>query len=136
MVKDRLGDPVIIGNKPQVAVWGSGIRVFEELYEVDTNYRGLKSRKFKIKRRGSGLDTKYSIAPADVDSGSQPFTAEEKELAKTKYDLASFIKPPTYEEFQAQLGQAPRAQSSNGSGGQQTRTRVNPFMRSEQQSAA
>jgi hypothetical protein len=125
LVKDRLGDPVIIGEKSQVAVWGSGIRLFEELDEINANYRGLRSRPFRVKRKGEGLDTKYHIAPADVDGGAVPLTAEEKELEKNKYDLNLFVKPPSYEDFLKELGEAPR---QNGKSGEQ-QTRVNPFMR-------
>ena len=129
MVKDRLGDPVVIGTKPQVAVWGSGIRLFEELDEINANYRGLKSRPFRVKRKGEGLDTKYHIAPAEVDGGPQPMSAEEKELEKNKYDLNLFTKPGTYDEFLKELGQQRQGGNQNGGGGSGEQQRINPFMR-------
>ena len=128
IVKDRLGDPVILRTEPQVAVWNSGIRLFEELDEINTNYKGLMSRKFKVKRRGEGLDTKYSIAPADPDGGPQPLDDEERKLMAEKYDLNQFTKPGTYDEFMDQLGGGSGGGSDNGSGGSQPR--ANPFMRS------
>jgi hypothetical protein len=124
--------PIIIGYKPQVAVWGSGIRVFEELEETDSSYRGLRSRRFKIKRKGTGLNTKYSIKPADIDSGAQEFDSQEKELEKGKYNLAEFVKPGTYQEFQKELGKSGAGSGSggngngNGSGDSQPK---NPFLR-------
>lgn len=127
LVKDKDNSPVIVGHKPQVAVWGSGIRVFEELDETNANYRGLRSRRFKIKRKGSGLSTKYTIAPEDVDSGPQPMTEAEKKLDGSKYDLNEFTKPPSYNEFLKELGQAP--QNQNGGGGGQEEKPRNPFMR-------
>lgn len=129
MVKDDDKNPIIMGHKPQVAVWGSGIRVFEELDEVNANYRGLRSRKFKVKRKGIKLDTKYHIAPADVDSGPQEMTNEEKELEKKKYDLNEFTKALSYSEFLKELGEAPQLDNQNGGGGEKKKT--NPFMRSE-----
>ena len=133
IVKDRLGDPVIIGQKPQVAVWNSGIRLFEELDEVNTNYKGLMSRKFKVKRKGEGLDTKYHISPADPDSGATPMTSEEEKLAAEKYDLNQFTGPGTYEDFLKELGEG--GGSGGGQGGQQNgggeQKRSNPFMRNK-----
>lgn len=132
MVKDTQGDPVIVGTKPQVAIWSSGIRLFEDLEEVDANYRGLRSRKFKVKRTGTGFDTKYRIAPADVDAGPQPLSAEEQELEKAKYDLNEHIQPGTYEEFQAEMrGENSRQASPQQQGApQQSGGRdLNPFLR-------
>lgn len=127
LVKDKDNNPVVISHKPQVAVWGSGIRVFEELDETNANYRGLRSRRFRIKRKGSGLSTKYTIAPEDVDSGPQPMTDAEKKLDGSKYDLNEFTKSPSYNEFLKELGEAPRNQNGGG-GGQEEKPR-NPFMR-------
>jgi hypothetical protein len=125
LAKDKDGNTIITGHKPQVAVWGSGIRLFEELDETNANYRGLRSRRFRIKRKGSGLSTKYSIAPEDVDSGSQKMTDKEKKLESDKYDLREFTKSPSYDEFLKELGEVPE-QNQNGSGDQ---TPKNPFMR-------
>lgn len=130
MVKDSTGDPVVIATKPQVAVWNSGIRLFEELDEINTNYRGLMSRQFNVKRKGTGLDTKYHISPADPDAGAVPMSDEEKKFAAEKYDLSQFTKPGTYEDFLKELGEG-------GGGGQQRNNqqqngepqRKNPFMR-------
>ena len=128
IVKDRLNDPVVIGNKAQVALWSSGIRLFEELEEVNANYKGLMSRRFKVKRKGSGLDTKYIIVPADIDAGPTALDDEENKLAEDKYDLNEFIKPPSYEDFLKALGQGGQ---SAGNGGQAApESRPNPFMRS------
>jgi hypothetical protein len=130
IVKDRLGDPVVVGEKPAVAVWNSGIRLFEELDEINTNYRGLMSRKFKIKRKGSGLDTKYVINPADPDGGAQPMDDDEQKLAAEKYDLNQYTKPGSYEDFMKELGQGGgNQQQHNGGGGEQRRS--NPFMRNQ-----
>ena len=126
IVKDRLGDPVVLDTKPQVAVWNSGIRLFEELDEINTNYRGLMSRRFKVRRKGEGLDTKYHIAPEDPDSGAQPMDADEIKLAEGKYDLNAYTQPSSYEDFLKDLGQGGQGQRNNGQGQGQ---RANPFMK-------
>jgi hypothetical protein len=130
IVKDRLGDPVVTGEKPQVAVWNSGIRLFEELDEINSNYKGLMSRPFKIKRKGSGLDTKYVITPADPDGGAKPMGDDEQKLANEKNDLNQFTKPGSYEDFMKELGQGGGGQGNGqGGGGGEQQQRSNPFMR-------
>jgi hypothetical protein len=129
IVKDRMNDPVVIGTEPQVAVWNSGIRLFEELDEINTNYRGLMSRRFKVKRKGSGLDTKYAIAPFDVDSGAEPMSDAEEKLAAGKYDMGTFTKPGTYDEFLKELGEGGGGGGQQNNGGGGDGQRKNPFMR-------
>ena len=121
----------ILEHKPQIAVWSSGIRLFEELDEINVNYRGLSSRPFKIKRKGEKLDTKYHIAPADVDAGAVEMTDGEKKLAEDKYDLAPHITPGTYENFLKDLGEGSGNGVGHGQGGQpqQSSGRTNPFLR-------
>lgn len=128
MVKDKDNNPIITGHKSQVAVWGSGIRVFEELDETNSSYRGLRSRKFKIKRRGSGLSTKYSIKPENIDGGPESFSSGEKELEKSKYDLNQFTKALTYDEFKKELGQGGGGGGNSDNDGGYEPPR-NPFMR-------
>ena len=127
MVKDSEGDPVVTGHKPQVAIWSSGIRLFEELDELNANYRGLMSRRFKVKRKGSGFDTKYHFAPEDIDSGPQEMTEVEKDLAANKFDLNTYVKTPTYEEFEGELDGQRRG--GGGEQQQQPRQRPNVFLR-------
>jgi hypothetical protein len=133
IVKDRNGDPIILEHKPQVVVWSSGIRLFEELDEINANYRGLSSRRFKVKRKGEKLDTKYHISPEDVDAGAQPMTAEEEKLAEDKYDLSSHVTPGTYESFLKELGDNGSNSVGHGQGDSQQAPRVNPFLRKQQQ---
>lgn len=126
--KDRDNNPITVARKPQVAVWGSGIRVFETLDETNLNYRGLRSRRFRVKRKGQKLDTKYIVSPENVDSGPQEFTKQEKELDRSKYDLNLFVKPPTYNEFLRELGEGPSSQNGASSPTQEAASK-NPFMR-------
>lgn len=127
LVRDaQTNKPVQVGTKPQVAVWSSGIRLFEELAEIDENTGGLTSRRFKVKRKGSGLSTKYVVVPADIDAGRQEFSAEEQELASDKPSLADFVTPPTYEEFEAKV----RGETGSFPGGNNVAAApANPFMR-------
>ena len=124
-VRDKHGDPIITGHKPQVAIWSSGIKVFDNLSEINNNYKGLSSRKFKIKRKGEGLSTTYVVNPADPDSGAEEFSKQEKALESNKYPLADFIKPPPYEEFEKDIIGAENMQD----GGAGEARRRNPFMR-------
>lgn len=118
--------PVVLGHKPQVAVWSAGIRLFEELEEINANYKGLMSRRFKVKRRGSKLDTKYIISPANVDGGPEELTAEENALSANKFDLNEFVTPMSYGDFAKQLG---GGYGGNGNQGGQQQGSPNPFMR-------
>ena len=129
IVKDRVGDPVVLEHKPQIAVWSSGIRLFEELDEINVNYRGLSSRRFKVKRKGEKLDTKYHISPADVDAGAQEMDETEQKLAEGKYDLAPSITPGTYENFLKELGEGGNGVGHGQGGAPQGSGRTNPFLR-------
>lgn len=126
VVKDRLGDTVVERREDQVALWSSGIRLFEELDEINTNYKGLGSRLFRIKRKGEGLDTKYVIVPADPDGGPSLMSEAEQKLAESKNDLGQYVKAPTPEEFLKELGEGG---GSTQSGPAPETARVNPFMR-------
>lgn len=88
-----------IGNEDVVAVWEVGSELLDDLAYVDGKYKGLGSRDFEITRRGSGLDTKYSIGPADPDSGVVPMSKEDLALSDTKYDLNEIVEPPSYENW-------------------------------------
>lgn|SRR3954447_2356600 len=129
IVKDRLGDPVVLSTQPQVAVWNSGIRLFEELDEINTNYRGLMSRRFKVRRKGEGLDTKYHISPEDPDGGAQPMDADELKLAEGKYDLNLYTQPSSYEDFLKEMGASGGNRNGQGGQGGEGQPRANPFMR-------
>jgi len=132
IVKNNNG-PVVVGNEDQVAIWNSGIRLFEMMDEINASYGGLTSRPFKVKRKGTGLDTKYVISPADPDGGKQPMTKAERKLADEKHDLNDFVNPPSYEEFEKRAGGG-----GGGGGGSSARSsssakssaaKVNPFKR-------
>jgi hypothetical protein len=105
-VKNQAGQYIIEGAKDEVAVWVQGITVFEDLADKDVKYRGLSSRDFEITRRGTGLNTKYSIDPvldADGNANSVPLTENDLKLAEDKYDVAKeYLAPLPYDEM-AQL---------------------------------
>jgi hypothetical protein len=89
----------VVGKEDAVVVWETGIEVFEDLQILDEDYNGLTSRDFKIRRKGSGLDTKYSIAPADPDGGATALSASDEELGANKMDLNEIISPPSYDDW-------------------------------------
>lgn len=106
--QEKKGDSwVTVGNDDAVVVWDQGISVFEDLQEKDIVFKGLKSRDFRIKRRGSGFDTTYSIEPADPDGGPQPMSASDKELAENKYDLNEFVTPQSYDSWGVRVAEKP-----------------------------
>lgn len=128
------GEKIVDTHKDQVALWTSGVRLFEELDETNDTYRGLRSRRFIVKRKGKGLDTKYIIKPADIDSGAQEFSKDEKSLESDKYDLAEFMKVPSYDDFVTIMngGNAGNFSSNNGKSKDEAVSdakKKNPFMR-------
>jgi hypothetical protein len=128
------GEVVAVGNEPAVALWTVGRVMLEELDEVDDNFKGLSSRKFKVKRKGEGLDTKYKVSPEDIDSGPQKFSDKEKELADKKPNVQERITPPSYEDFEKKMrgektGGGSSNGSSSGSDAAKSAARKNPFMR-------
>lgn len=126
--KSPSGDLILDHREDILAVWKGGITVFEELDGIDVTYKGLMSRDFKVTRRGEGLNTKYSIVPADPDGGPQPMSEKDKELYGKKPDLTPYVTPAPYDEW----GQGNQRQASTDSGGvsQEEAGSINPFMRS------
>ena len=97
VVRDGNGNIVYTDRREdQVMVWTGGIEVAEDLDHLDGKFGGLSSRDFEIQRSGVKLDTKYRILPSGE---RQPLTPREQELAKQRYDLNQFKKPPDYEQF-------------------------------------
>ncbi len=88
-----------VGNEDAVVVWDVSFEVLQDLQEKDMDYKGLKSRDFKVKRSGEGFETKYFISPADPDGGPQAMSAGDKELEAEKYDLNELTVPSSYESW-------------------------------------
>lgn len=105
IVKDAAGNWVKAEQvEEQLQYWEGGITVFEELDTIDRTFKGLDSRDFIITRRGTGLNTRYSIVPADPDAGSVPMTQKDMELAGKKRDLNLKITPVALDEMIRMLG--------------------------------
>lgn len=137
VVKDNLGDPVVLDTKDQLAIWSSGPRLFENLAEIDEAYKSLGSRDFRVKRKGEKTATEYIITPAVIDGGPQEMSKEdEKLLADSEINLTEFVRAPSYDNFEARLnGQFTSNGGGNGSSGsgnsQPTQAgNANPFRRS------
>lgn len=90
---------VIEGHEDQVAVWKTGFESLNALARKDVKYKGLSSRDFEITREGTGKKTKYSVEPADVDSGPVAPSAKDKKLAKDAYDPEEVSRPVNQEAF-------------------------------------
>ncbi len=82
-----------------VCIWEVGREVSDDLAGIQDDYNGIDSRDFKVKRNGSGLATKYTIRPADVDGGAKPLSKADEALASEKYDLNLVTAPPAYETW-------------------------------------
>lgn len=95
------------GHQDQVVVWDVSFTVLQDLQEKDADYKGLRSRDFKVKRIGTEFDTKYYISPADADGGPQPMSATDKELEAEKYDLNELTVPTSYESWGVQVSETP-----------------------------
>ena len=137
IVKDNLGDPVVLDHKDAVAIWSSGPRVFEELDETHEAYKDLGSRDFRVKRRGVKKDTKYTIVPAIVDGGPKKMSAADKKLVEAdETDLNDFIRAPSYDDWQVRLTGVATTAANGGSSGAGEAARSgstpNPFKRSQE----
>lgn len=116
LVKDNSNRKISIGNKTQVAIWTSGIRLFEKLEVINDRYKGLSSRRFEITRKGDNLPF-YEIVPQDIDGGPQDFSPTEEELAESKHDLNQYTVPGSVDDFLAKLGEGNRqGQQEEGKG--------------------
>jgi hypothetical protein len=130
VLRDNDGKVIITGTKSQAAVWNTGLQVFEQLDKINTNYRGLTSRRFKVERTGAKLDTKYFITPEDPDSGPGAMSAAEKKIAAEKADLDEFTRALTFDEFMKELGEGGgQSGGDSGSNGEEAPVKRNPFMK-------
>ena len=112
LVKDDFGNKISIGQKTQVAIWTSGIRLFEKLEVINDRYKGLSSRRFEVIRKGKDLPF-YEITPVDIDGGPQDFSPTEEELAQDKPNLDMYTVPGSKEDFLMKLGEGV-PQNQNG----------------------
>jgi hypothetical protein len=126
------GKPVYnkIAEKDQVFVWKGGVTVFEELDGIDATYRGLCSRDFTIKRKGTGLSTKYTIQPVmDSEGNSNMVPMTDADKALEKYDLKQFTTPAPYDEWGQGRARKPAAETDGNGQAPGSGADLNPFMR-------
>lgn len=114
-VKGTDGKFTVSGKGDVVAVWRSGIIVFDELGGKDATYKGLTSRDFVITRSGTGLNTKYKIEPLTVDGETKAakMSKADEALAAEKTDLNEILAAPDYNSW-GKAGDS--GQKSSGSG--------------------
>lgn len=99
-IQEKVGERwETVGEQDAVVVWDVSFEVLQDLQEKDFDYKGLKSRDFKIKRVGEKFDTKYFISPADPDGGPQPMSEADKELEANKFDLNELTVPSSYDTW-------------------------------------
>jgi hypothetical protein len=116
-------------TEDQVKVWNGGIELAETLDHLDGKYGGLTGLDFDVSRRGTRLDTTYTVLPAGE---KRPLSDRDKKLAAAKFDLNQMKQPPEYDVFYAYQG----ANSAAGGGGggqapsvEQQATSESPFKR-------
>ena len=121
MKRDLEGNVIVSGTGPMIATWAAGITVFEELDGLDATYKGLMTRDFQIKRKGTGWDTTYSIYPLDAE----PMSEADKALMAEKPDLKPYVTPVAYEQWGSTAESAPQSSSQSAA------DTVNPFLKSK-----
>lgn len=99
--RDKNNKIIQKGVADQVAVWRVGWTLFGTLGKKDVAYKGLGSRDLEVTRDGAKGDkkTKYHVEPADLDSGPQELSKEDKELVNGKYDLHEITRPVDEKKF-------------------------------------
>lgn len=111
-VKDGNDNRILIGYQDQIALWEHSFPIYQTLGETETDYRGLMSRDFLIKRigaRGSNKVT-YKIVPYPIDAQPSGLSQQDMLLAQTQMiDIRPLVRVPTYDELFTYLngGQAP-----------------------------
>lgn len=85
------GKPVVASREDQIAVWTSGVTVFDDLVREDIETPGgLTGRDWKVSRSGTGTKTEYDIRPAERDGGQKDMSKADEALAENKYDLTEY----------------------------------------------
>lgn len=137
-IKDNRDRKVVASRRDQIAVWTSGVTVFDNLITLGLKYSGkggLTGRDWEVTRRGVDRETTYDFAPAEIDGGPVPLSKEDKELAATKYDLTEFETPAPYEDFWGKLAgfRQPSQQTTRRSfDRQRVATDVSPFLNTDE----
>lgn len=96
-LKDASGQWLIDGYQDDVVYWECSNTTGNELRKKDNKYHGLMSRDFELSLTGNNTNP-YSLEPADIDSGPQPMSENDRALAAKKHDLNEIYKPPSLQE--------------------------------------
>ncbi len=126
--------PVVASREDQIAVWTSGVTVFDDLVREDIETPGgLTGRDWKVSRSGSGRDTEYDIRPAERDGGQKALSKADKELEANKYDLTEYEVARPYDDWWGRLAvnQAPQQASRPSFAAQVVPNDVSPFLNDE-----
>lgn len=100
-LRDSNNQLLVDGNEDAVAIWNNGRRVLEQLYAIDQEIKGITSRDIKVRRQGAGKETQYIIYPSET---VVELSDNDKRLANDKFDVTSFVKPPSFDEAMEMLG--------------------------------
>jgi len=83
----------------KVKILEGGVTIFNQIKEcaTDEDFGDPTQYDFKIKKEGTGRETRYSLRP---NPNKKPLSAEEKELVANSRKLADINKTKTIEEIQ------------------------------------
>lgn len=96
-LRDNAGNFIIDGYQDDVVYWECSNTTGDMLRKKDNKYHGLMSRDFELSL--TGLNTNpYALEPADIDSGPQSMSENDRALAAKKHDLNEIYKPPSFQE--------------------------------------
>jgi hypothetical protein len=90
-----LANVVVRGDTDEVKIFGTGLSskgLAPQLVDFSNDYGSLCDRDYKMTRRGSGIDTTYTLLPRDVS----PFTKDDK--SHELVDLNGIVRNLTYSE--------------------------------------
>jgi hypothetical protein len=96
----------IKGKADCLAVWTMGITRLEEIDSLDSAYKGIMTRDFQVKRKGTSYDTVYTFAPAMDENGNAmatPPSEADIAMAAKKPDLSVRARPGSAEDMERML---------------------------------
>lgn len=96
-LQDASGNKIPEGQMDDVVYWKCASTTGNMMSRKDNDYRGLMSRDFKLQWTGANYQP-YELVPADVDSGPQEMSENDRALAVKKHNLDEIYKPPSFQD--------------------------------------
>jgi hypothetical protein len=96
-LKNPDGSWMVDGHQDDIVYMDFANKSANFFRQCDNNFRGLMSRDLILGLSGDNFQP-YTLAPADIDSGPQAMSEEDRALAAKKHDLDKIFAPPTVQE--------------------------------------